>query len=284
MRLPKLAGDMLRDWELREDGAPVHGLCSLVIPVTAASGQRAVLKLVYDGDEESQFEHLALQGWHGNGAVQLLRAAPKRRVLLLERLHSRNLNSISDTAACEVVAGLYSRLHTPAHAQLRPLTSYVERWAGPLSAMPAGAPIPRRLVEQAVGLARDFVSDDASTGTTIHGDLHFENVLAADREPWLAIDPKPMSGDPHYEVAPMLWNRWDELVASGDVRSAVKRRFYLLVDGAGLDENRARDWVILRTVFNAHWAIEDADRVGTALSGAAQQWITRSIAIAKAVQ
>ena len=54
----------------------------------------------------------------------------------------------------------------------------------------------------------------------IHGDLHYENVLAADREPWLAIDPKPMAGDPHYEVAPMLWNRWDEVVASGTCGTA----------------------------------------------------------------
>ena len=57
----------------------------------------------------------------------------------------------------------------------------------------------------------------------IHGDLHYENVMAADREPWLAIDPKPMSGDPHYELAPMLWNRFEEL-ATGDVRDGVRRR------------------------------------------------------------
>ena len=60
------------------------------------------------------------------------------------------------------------------------------------------------------------MSDDASTGTMTHGDLHYANVLAADREPWLVIDPKPMSGDPHYEPAPLLWNRWDEL--DGDIR------------------------------------------------------------------
>ena len=66
-------------------------------------------------------------------------------------------------------------------------------------------------MEQAVSLGRDFVADPASVGTLIHGDLHYENVLAGDREPWLVIDPKPTSGDPHYEVAPLLWNRWDEL-------------------------------------------------------------------------
>ena len=74
------------------------------------------------------------------------------------------------------------------------------------------------------------VSDPASTGTLIHGDLHYENVLAADREPWLVIDPKPMSGDPHYEIAPMLWDRWDEL--AGYVREGVRRRFHTLSEAA----------------------------------------------------
>ena len=116
----------------------------------------------------------------------------------------------------------------------------------------------------------------------IHGDLHYENVLAADREPWLVIDPKPMSGDPHYEPAPLLWNRWDEL--EGDIRGGVRRRFHAVIDAAGLDEDRARDWVVVRIVLNAHWAIEDAQRADLALDADAQAWITPCIAIAKAVQ
>ena len=148
--------------------------------------------------------------------------------------------------------------------------------------MPRNAPIPRRLVEQATVLARDLISDDASTGTLIHGDLHYENVLAGDREPWLVIDPKPMSGDPHYEPAPLLWNRWDEL--GGDVRGGVRRRFHAVIDAAGLDEDRARDWVVVRMVLNAHWSVEDAQRADRALDADEQAWITRCIAIAKAVQ
>ena len=62
----------------------------------------------------------------------------------------------------------------------------------------------------------------------MHGDLHYENVLAGEREPWLVIDPKPMSGDPHYEPAPMLWNRMEEL--AGDVRGGLRRRFHTIVD------------------------------------------------------
>ena len=80
----------------------------------------------------------------------------------------------------------------------------------------------------------------------LHGNLHYGTVLAADREPWLAIAPKPINGDPHYELAPMLWHRWDDV--TGDVREAVRRRFYRLVDASGFDEERARAWATVRVV------------------------------------
>ncbi len=274
-RLPKLAATLLEEWELVSDGEPMSGWTALVLPVRTRDGVSAVLKLVCPGEEE-EHEHLALQRWGGNGAVRLLRADPARRAMLLERLHQRDLTEVWDLEACEIVAGLYGRIHVPALPQLRPQTEYVERWSDDLTRLARNAPIPHRLVEQAVSLGRDFVGDPASTGTMIHGDLHYENVLAADREPWLVIDPKPTSGDPHYEVAPLLWNRWEEL--AGDVRGGVRRRFLAVVDAAGLDEDRARDWVIVRMVHNAMWELEDHPDKPDA------DYLTMCVAIAKAVQ
>ncbi|HEX6248396.1 MAG TPA: aminoglycoside phosphotransferase family protein, partial [Nocardioidaceae bacterium] len=217
-------------------------------------------------------------------AVLMLRADPRRRAMLLERLHGEDLGELWDVEACEIVAGLYARLHLPALPQLRPLTSYVDRWNAGLGAMAKDAPMPRRLVEQALSLARGFLEDQDSTGRTIHGDLHYANVLAGDREPWLAIDPKPMSGDPHYEPAPLLWNRWDEAVASGQVRDAVRRRFHAVVDAAGLDEDRARDWVVVRALHNASWSVADARRADRPLTTGERDWITVMVTVAKAVQ
>jgi len=275
-RLPALARDLLDEWDLTVDGALMNGFCSLVVPVLTADGERSVLKLHTDADaDESDFEHLALQHWHGNGTVLLLRADPRRRAMLLERLHPRDLTTIGDREACEVVGGLYGRIHVPALPQLRTITSYVERWTADLEALPRDAPIPRRLREQCVSLVRDLVADPASVGLIIHGDLHHHNVLAADREPWLVIDPKPMSGDPHYEPAPMLWNRWDEIVA-GNARENLRRRFHTLVDVAGLDEERARDWVVVRMVHNMSWAVIDGDPD--------QDYLTMCVTIIKAVQ
>lgn len=274
-RLPRVVAELLAEWQLSEDGAPRHGHCSRVLPVRTRAGRPAALKVGFP-DPESEHEHLALRHWHGRGAVELLRADPHRRALLLERLHDEELTEVWDLEACEVVAGLYSRLHVPAPAQLTRLSARLDRWAGQLAALPRNAPLPRRLVEQSAAIARDLSTDAATDGTMVHGDLHYANVLAGDREPWLAIDPKPLSGDPHYEPAPMLWNRWDEVVASGDVRDAVRRRFHTLVDGAELDERRARDWVVLRVTLNAVWELAERDH--------GPGWITTCVAVAKAVQ
>ncbi|MEO7941925.1 MAG: aminoglycoside phosphotransferase family protein, partial [Marmoricola sp.] len=155
-----------------------------------------------------------------------------------------------------------------------------DRWADQLGELSRNAPLPRRLVEQAISLSRDFVADPASSGTMIHGDLHYENVMAADRSPWLAIDPKPMSGDPHYELAPMLWNRFDEL--AGDVRGGIRRRFHALVDHARLDEHRARDWVVVRMLNNACSRLRDDPEVQRLRP--TEEYLTMCIAVAKAVQ
>ncbi len=262
----------------------MNGYASLVLPVRTSAGAPAVLKLTYDGDDESLHEPLALQHWNGRGTVKLLRADPRRRALLLERLYTDDLTSVDDLTACEVLAGFYPRLHVPALPQLSTVTSYVDTWLQALATLPRGGPIPHRLVQQTLTLGGDLVADPASIGVMVHGDLHYENVLAADREPWLVIDPKPMSGDPHYEPAPSLWNRWDEMVATGDVRGALRRRFHALIDAAALDEDRARDWVVVRSIINAHWVIEDAEAMGRGLDAHERDWITLCVTTAKAVQ
>ena len=273
--LPALLRELVDEWDLTVDGDTTRRPGAVVVPVRTAAGRPAVLKVGWP-HEEAEHEHLALQHWHGRGAVQLLRADPRRFALLLERLHPEDLGDLWDVEACEVVAGLYGRLHVAAPPQLRTLTSYVERWSGELEALPRDAPLPRRLVEQAVSLGRDLSRDRASAGRMIHTDLHYANVLAGDREPWLAIDPKPLNGDPHYEIAPMLWNRWDELVSGPrSLRDGLRLRFHTLVDVAGFDERRARDWVVVRMMVNALWSLQDEPDA---------DYLTRCIAIAKAVQ
>jgi streptomycin 6-kinase len=271
--LPKPVSDVIGEWDLVVDGPVVHGHASVAVPVLASNGVPAMLKFAV-GATVPTLEHLALRRWGGDGAVQLMRADPHRGALLLELLHDRNLDELWDIEACQVIASLYGRLHVPAMPQLADLTDVVAGWTDDLDALPRGAPIPRRLVEQAISLGRDFSSDGASRATVVHGDLHYGNVLAADREPWLAISPNPINGDPHFEVAPILWNRWDEL--AGDTRGGIRQRFFAVVDAAGLSDERARDWVVVRAVHQA--------MAGLTATQPDPASLTRCVAIAKAVQ
>ncbi len=278
-KLPRLTRDLLDEWNLRVDGGAQYGNCALVVPVRTPEGAAAMLKVQFP-HWEAETEHLALRIWDGNGAIRLLRADPRRFALLLERAQPRDLTTVDEIEACEIVAASYKRLHVPAGPQFKRLSSVIERWSAELLALPASAPVPRRYVEQAAALARDFATDPACDGTLIHTDLHYFNVLAADREPWLVIDPKPLSGDPHYEVAPLIWNRWDEVAAARDLRFALRRRFYAIIDTAGLDEDRARDWIIVRQLLNVLWTLKDTGADQTL----PQDWLTRNIAIVKAIQ
>ena len=233
---------------------------------------------------EAETEHVALQRWHGDGAVELLRADPHRFALLLERVSTTDLTTIPIGDATTVIARVYRRLHVPAPPQLRTLSSCVRDWSRRLTELPRDAPVPRRFVEQAAALGRAFADDAATDGTLIHTDLHYANVLAAEREPWLVIDPKPLSGDPAFEVAPLLWNRWDEAVATGDLRGALRHRLDLVGEVAGLDRDRVRDWAIMRLMNNTLWEIEEAAGRPGGLSDAGREWLTTSVTVVKAVQ
>ena len=271
--LGRVSQQHLEQWGLRTDGPAREGSGSLVVPVVTAEGTAAVLK-VNAADAGSEHEHLVLRRWGGHGAVRLLRADPPDHTVLVERGYPQTLADLPDSDACDIVGRLYRRLHVPAMPQLRSVTAYAMQWSSDVEQLPRSAPIPHRLVEQVAALSRELTSD-VSTDVVLHGDLHYGTVLAADREPWLAISPRPMNGDPHYELAPMLWHRWDEL--AGNIRDGVRHRFSTLVDAAGLDEDRARAWTLIRVVHA--WTRELADEREPESAA-----LTRYAAIAKAVQ
>ncbi len=282
--LPALLRSLLREWDLTPDASTLSGFCAVVVPVRTADGRPAALKVGWP-HWEAEHEHLALRAWDGAGAIRLYRADPHRYALLLERADAgRDLSSLPVLEACERIAELYPRLHRPALPQLKRLSELCVDWADRLPNLAASGLIPRRLVTQTLSLLRELGTDPEIDATLIHTDLHFFNVLAADREPldraWLAIDPKPLAGDPAYEVAPLLWNRWEEAIATGNLRQALLDKMFTVIDAAGLDEDRVRGWVLIREVLNVLWDYENS-LLGATLD---RDWITRSTTIAKAVQ
>ncbi len=94
----------------------------------------------------------------------------------------------------------------------------------------------------------------------MHGDLHYENVLAGAREPWLAIDPQPRAGHPGWDLHAVLRNRREELGTGAALRWSARHRTEVLCDAAGMDE-QARPALDHRAVraSSACWALDDGN-------------------------
>ncbi|MEU7989514.1 aminoglycoside phosphotransferase family protein [Streptosporangium canum] len=258
--LPGLAADFLDRWTLRPEGHAWHGMASLVLPVTRADGTSAVLKL-QQVSEDSIGAALGLRAWNGNGVVRLLDHDPDTGTMLLERLDAaRPLSSVvDDDAAMQILAELMARLvAVPAPQGLRHLADVA---AAMLDEVPRAVPALRdpaeqRLVRTCASAVAELIGE--SGDRLLHWDLHYDNILAGQREPWLAIDPEPLAGDPGFDLWPALDSRWEEaVVATGDVTRAVLRRFDLLTEALGLDRQRATGWTLGRVLQNALWDIED---------------------------
>lgn len=242
--LPDLIDAHLALWELQPDGPAWHGECALVVPI-AREGERLALKLTWP-HPEARLERLALRAWGGTGAVQLVAADPGAFALLLERLDGdRNLTAEPILEACETIGVLLRRLDRPAPPQIPGLD-----FDGLVRQLDAGHPsVPRRMSVQAASLVGQLA--DGAERRLVHSDLHFANVLAAQRERWLAIDPKPVATELAYGVAPAVWNRGAEAVRAHNLRTHLRLRAEVIADAAGFDEDRVRAWTFVRLVLNA---------------------------------
>ncbi|MFH8581857.1 aminoglycoside phosphotransferase family protein [Streptomyces zaomyceticus] len=252
--LPERAEEFLGRWGLRVTGPSMYGMASLVLPVErTADGTRAALKMQIL-DDETEGEPIGLRVWDGAGVVRLLDHDAATGTMLLERLdEARPLTSVADTReALGVVAGLLARLvAVPAPQGLRGLGDIA---AGMLAEVPGAA---ERLDAEDAAVLRDCAAAVREVAgepgdRLLHWDLHLGNILAAEREPWLAIDPKPLAGDPGFDLLPALLDRFDP--------DEVLWRFDLLAEVVGdRDRERAVAWTLGRVLQNGLWDVEDGE-------------------------
>lgn len=277
--LPAVVADTFRRWHLTPDGDPLAGYTALVWPVRDADGVRRACKFS-PVESDNAGEIATLQVWRGRGAVELLRADPRVGVHLMEWLEGDLEQHWDGDEATRAVAALYPLLHRRAAPQLPDGHAFVRQWLADLAAHGRSVPAPPRFVDWAL---RAGVELTAAPGThVVHGDLHYLNVMAR-ADAWVAIDPQGFNADPCLEAAPLFWNRWSDLVASGDVSDGLLQRFYTVVDTAGLDERRTRDWVVVRCMINLGWMAGPNASAGGGL-GDPHEWITRNVTIVKAMQ
>jgi streptomycin 6-kinase len=192
---------------------------------------------------ESEHEAAALEVWDGDGAVRLLAHDPARHALLLERCRPGTyLYEGAPEEALQVIAGLLPRLWKPAGPPFRSLAEETTRWTIREEWNELGRPFEERLVRAAEAVIEDLVPSQGEQ-VLLHQDLHAGNVLAAQREPWLVIDPKPLVGEREFGLAPII--RSFEL---GHSRQDVLHRLDFLSAELGLDRERARGWAIAQTI------------------------------------
>jgi streptomycin 6-kinase len=224
--------ELVERWQLTVRDEYPPGAAGRVFRVERADGTPAVLKVSVPHREAEQ-EADALERWNGNGAVRLLGRDDERHALLLERCEPGTFLSESPDAL-DVLTGLLPRLWTNADG-FHTLAAEAEHW---IEHDLRSA----RLGDLAAGLLRELVPSQGEQ-VLVHQDLHGDNVLAAQREPWLVIDPKPLAAEREFAVAPIV--RSFEL---GHSRRDVLYRLDRLCSDLGLDRERARGWTIAQTV------------------------------------
>jgi streptomycin 6-kinase len=243
-RVPQLVDECVDVWGLRLGEPYPAGAAGHAVRVDLADGAPAVLKIIFP-HREAEHEATALRVWDGDGAVRLLEYDEERWAMLLERCEPGTLLARTEPeSALDVFIELLPRLWRTVGAPFRPLAEEAAWWIDVLPAEweRAGRPFDRRLVDRAIGLLREL-SDSQSEQVLLHQDLHGDNVLAAEREPWLVIDPKPLAGEREFGIAPIVRD-----VELGLGRRDLLRRFDRLTAELGLDRERARGWTIGQTI------------------------------------
>jgi streptomycin 6-kinase len=228
------ADEWAERWSLTLGEPYEQGAAGYTVRAETEDGTPAVLKLAHP-HRESEHEADALEAWDGDGAIRLLRRDESGEVLLLERCEPGTpLASLEADAALDVLIGLLPRLWIEAGDPFHTLADEAAWWYPQLPRTPLG------------DAARSAIDELASTQgeqVLLHQDLHGDNVVAAQREPWLVIDPKPLVGEREFAVAPIVRSR--EL---GNTKRDALHRFDRLTAELGLDRERARGWTIAQTV------------------------------------
>jgi streptomycin 6-kinase len=266
-RLPAILASCEQRWELTLAPPFPHLSYHYAAPAMRADGTPVVVKVCSPTGEFEQ-EAEALRLFDGCGMVQLLDYYRDDEVLLLERLEPGTLLSIleDDDAATSAAATVMRQLWRPVPPE-HPFPSVIDWGRGFVRLRQhydgGTGPFPAALLEEAETLYAELCASMAAS-VLLHGDLHHDNILAAERRPWLAIDPKGVIGEPVYETGALLRNPLPGLLNMPQPGRILARRVDQLSEELGFDRARVRDWALAQAVLSVWWGIEDSDQVSEA--------------------
>ncbi|ALV44754.1 aminoglycoside resistance protein [Arthrobacter alpinus] len=276
-KLPVLIEQAVAQWHLRVDlpagKTPWHGNTGIVIPVLTQAGVAAALKIAFPFDE-ALLEPVALQLWDGHGMVRIIEDDESIGATLMERLDSgRSLMQLPMDEAIATWGALVRNLSIrpddrPGWQRIPHIAGTAERYCDELPQRWGDLyePFPRWLLEAALEVCQiqGAVGRRSNNDVLVHTDLHYLNILAKPGSAdYVAIDPQAQLGDGEFGVAPCLWNRLGDLPERNS-EAALRRRSSELAQAAGLSEDLAAAWAVVREVENALWYLENSRRSGDA--------------------
>ena len=250
-RVPVTLRELRTRWSLTFGEPFKTGICSWVAPAVTADGAAAVFKLGLP-HMEAEHEIPGLRFWNGDPTARLIDADDALNAMLLERcVPGTLLRTRPEPEQDVVIAKLLTRMwrRPTAPHPFRGLSVMARHWIDESIKDSARWP-DEGLTREGLRVMEEMARarpDDVLLAT----DLHAGNVLAAEREPWLAIDPKPFIGDPAYDATQHLFNCKDRLNADPVV---LITRF---ADLLGVDRERVRMWVFARLAAEPRdWSLE----------------------------
>jgi streptomycin 6-kinase len=262
-RLPVLLKSCEKRWSVRLQ-APFQNLSyNYVAPASGPDGAQWVLKAGYP-TPGLVAESEALRLFDGRGAVRLLQTDLAQGLLLLEQLvPGIPLAQLEDDAsATSIAAQLMQQVWRPVPT-LHSFPSVAD-WAKGLKRLRAhfnGAygPFPPGLVDRADSLFGELLASSTES-MLLHGDLHHTNILSAGRQPWLAIDPKGVLGEPAYEISAFMTNPFPQLLQYANPERILRRRADQFAEVLGLERARLTGWAFAQAVLSGWWSYEDHGR------------------------
>ncbi|MER6673685.1 aminoglycoside phosphotransferase family protein [Streptomyces sp. NPDC000983] len=250
-KLPETAQRAVALRELTVERVQVPGgRSSLVVLVRRADGTPAVLKLAPER-ARPESERAALAHWDGLGAVQLRETgADEAGVLLLERLHPDvSVRSLPEAKALLEAAGTLRRLwvEPPADQVFETVAERTGRQAEAMRATGSADAAVTALVDAALAARTELLAAPPEH-RLLHGTFRQSKVLAGERAPWLAVGPDPVVGECAFDLARLVRDRVEDLIASPSGAATTRRRVKRLADSLEVDAERLRGWTLFRAV------------------------------------
>jgi streptomycin 6-kinase len=258
-RLPEIIREIERKWSLEIEKPFPNLSYHFVAPCVFKTGGEAVVKIGFPGERATTFREVRmLEFMDGDGICKLLRFDEKRLALLLEKVTpGENLKAIcgsgDDARAVEIAIKILRNFWRAPPENIE--FPRMEKWFDVLKKAEKTGFAPGY-----VKRARRFFDELSAAGerkTLLHGDFHHENILSAEREPFLVIDPKGIIGDIGYDLSVFMINHAEWLKSEPDLEKKLDAAIRAFSEAFEIEPQNLRRWIFAHSVLSAWWSFEE---------------------------